>query len=134
MISSENFDDLNKLRDELHATAVDHGWWEPQYQTVALPLLGGPTKALVQRTFGDLMSLVHSEASEALEEHRNGHQETETYFSESGKPEGIPIELADVIIRVLDICGYYRIDIAEAMLVKARYNETRPYRHGEKAL
>ena len=48
------------------------------------------------------------------------------------KPEGIPSELADIIIRVLDICAYHGIDIAHAISDKMAYNETRPYRHGDK--
>lgn len=149
------FAGLNDLRDAVHQVALDKGWWEPQEQIVALPLQGGPVTALVQRTFGDLVSLVHSEASEALEEHRAGHVPTEVYFThptgevchdqecvalERGlldaevKPEGVPIELADVIIRVLDICGFYGIDIEEALRLKTAHNATRPYRHGGKKL
>jgi NTP pyrophosphatase (non-canonical NTP hydrolase) len=48
------------------------------------------------------------------------------------KPEGIPSELADVIIRVLDMCGALGIDIAAALADKMAFNETRPYRHGGK--
>lgn len=146
---------LNEWRDRVHETAVEKGWWEPQEQVVALPLQGGPITAMVPRSFGDLIALVHSEASEALEEHRNGHAPTEMYFPNAGahgpvassqkqevvwagsygwKPEGIPAELADVIIRVLDMAGYYGIDIDHAMLVKARYNEGREHRHGGKKL
>lgn len=49
-----------------------------------------------------------------------------------GKPEGIPTELADVIIRVLDYCGYAGIDIDAAISQKHEYNKSRPYRHGGK--
>lgn len=35
----------------------------------------------------------------------------ETYYGDDGKPEGIPSELADVILRILDMCAHYRIDI-----------------------
>jgi NTP pyrophosphatase (non-canonical NTP hydrolase) len=48
------------------------------------------------------------------------------------KPEGIPTELADIIIRVLDICANWGIDISAAIADKMAYNETRPYRHGGK--
>lgn len=50
------------------------------------------------------------------------------------KPEGIPSEMADVIIRVAHYCGANGIDLAEAVIEKAAYNATRPYKHGNKAL
>jgi NTP pyrophosphatase (non-canonical NTP hydrolase) len=51
---------------------------------------------------------------------------------EHGKPEGIPIELADVIIRICDTCGQYGIDLDRAIRLKMEYNKTRPYKHGKK--
>src|SRR6185369_7266774 len=48
------------------------------------------------------------------------------------KPEGIPSELADIIIRVLDIVAFHGIDIAAAIADKMAYNESRTYRHGGK--
>lgn len=50
----------------------------------------------------------------------------------SVKPEGIPTELADIIIRVLDVCAYLGIDIEDAIADKMNYNEHRPHRHGGK--
>jgi NTP pyrophosphatase (non-canonical NTP hydrolase) len=85
-------------------------------------------------TFGEMIALVHSELSEALEEHRAGRKASETYYRPDGKPEGIPSELADVVIRLLDICGYFNIDLEAALIEKMTYNEKRPYRHGGKKL
>lgn len=47
-------------------------------------------------------------------------------------PEGVPIELADTLIRVFDACHEWGIDIEEAMRIKMDFNETRPHRHGGK--
>lgn len=85
--------DLNKFAKEVHENAVKHGWWD------------------AERSFGEVIALIHSELSEALEEYRNGHAPTETYYSKGGKPEGIPSELADVVIRVLDWCGHENITL-----------------------
>ena len=50
------------------------------------------------RSFGTIIALIHSEASEALEEWRKGKTYEEVYYRESdGKPEGILFELADCI-------------------------------------
>lgn len=48
--------------------------------------------------------------------------------------EGVPSELADIVIRVLDLAEYYGIDMGEAIAQKHAYNLTRPYKHGGKKL
>lgn len=106
---------LNTMAFDINEWAIQKGWWEPA------------------KTFGELVALFHSEASEALEEFRNHHSPTEIYFKDN-KPEGIPIELADLIIRVLDTCGHYGIDIEHAIQVKHEFNLSRSHRHGGKAL
>lgn len=88
-------------------------------------------KDVDDRTFVEKLALVHSEISEALEEYRDGHLIDETYVKD-GKPEGVPIELADAVIRIFDIAGIYGIDIDAAITQKQTFNRTRPFRHGGK--
>lgn len=107
---------LNDFAREVHENAKSHGWWDEE------------------RSFGELIALCHSELSESLEEYRKGKGFCETYYSENGKPEGIPSELADVIIRVLDMCAHYGIDIEQILEVKHKFNITRPYKHGGKVI
>lgn len=45
------------------------------------------------------------------------------------KPEGIPIELADCLIRIFDLYGWYGIDMENALRVKMNFNGFRKYRH-----
>lgn len=104
---------LNELAEECHKTALEKGWWD---------------KA---NPFGQQMMNIIGEVSEAWEEYRNGY-DPDFIYNEDGKPEGIPIEFADAIIRLLDTCAYYDIDIEQAIKLKMAYNKTRPYRHGGK--
>lgn len=105
---------VNIMRNTVHNNAKEHGWHD------------------TPREFGTLCMLMVSEISEAFEEHREHRRPNEVY-EKNGKPEGIPIELADCIIRILDYCGAENIDIGEALEVKHKYNITRSYRHGNKA-
>lgn len=112
---------LNGWRDYCHQEARRNGWYD------AKPL---------GNTFGDNCALLHSEVSEAFEAYRDGASYTEnTYNQKKGnKPEGIPSEMADLFIRLMDVCGMYKIDITDAVVEKLNYNRTREKRHGGKLL
>lgn len=75
------------------------------------------------------LALVHSEVSEVLEAWRR--RKANFYIVEGNKPEGIGIELADIVIRVMHICGAMGINLEDMMERKMAYNETRPYKHGD---
>jgi len=103
-------DSLNYLSGMCHGIAKANGWYENQ------------------RNAPELLALIHSEVSECLEAYRDGDQM-------SGKVKGYretTVELADVIIRVLDMAAFYGMDIGGAVMAKVRYNQTRPHRHGGK--
>ena len=92
----------------------DKGWREPP------------------QSFGEFIALCHSELSEALEDYRAGHPESVDRVRDDGKLEGIPSELADVLIRIFSRCQMQSIDLGRALQQKAAYNVTRSHRHGGK--
>lgn len=107
---------LHELGQEIHENAVAHGFWE------------------TPRSFGEGIALIHSEVSEAFEAYRNSDVSISELYFEDEKPEGVPSEMADIIIRVLDECFYRGINIDHAVYEKMQYNKTRPFRHGGKVL
>ena len=94
------------------------------------------------RSFAEGIALMHSEVSEALEAWRSWKADDATELVNAGKvikedppkPEGVGSELADVLIRVLDECERWGIDLEAEYERKMAYNRTRPYKHGGKTL
>lgn len=105
---------MNALADEVHAIAKSKGFYEPP------------------PTVPERLCLIHSEVSEALEAYRDGAEGLT--LSDEGKPEGLASELADVVIRVLDMACYMGINIEQAIRLKIDYNRSRPFKHGRKVL
>lgn len=75
------------------------------------------------------IAMMHSELSEAFEEHRAGN---DTFYIKDGKPEGLLTELADAVIRVCVYCQEHGLDLPGAIRTKMAYNRTRPFKHGGK--
>lgn len=80
------------------------------------------------------LALISSEVTEAIEELRHGHTIDEQYFSAGDKPEGVPSELADIVIRTLDLADEAGIDLIDVILNKLAFNGTRGKMHGGKTV
>lgn len=121
---------INELAKEIHQNNIDKGFYEKE------------------KNIGEMLCLIHSEVSEALEADRKdnyrdknvveyvegmlktGYEFTEAYddFIKGSFEE----EMSDIVIRVMDMCAFKGIDLEAHIKAKMRYNSLRPYKHGKK--
>jgi NTP pyrophosphatase (non-canonical NTP hydrolase) len=71
-----------------------------------------------KRTEDEIYSLIIGELSEAIEASRDGYANDEIYYdvTEPGKHEGVPVELADCVIRIMDYTAREGIDIGDYII------------------
>ena len=103
---------LQSLRDiqkTLHQACVSAGWYTDLE-------LGVPVK----RNFGEVVALMHSELSEALEGWRKDLMDNHLPHRKS-----VEVELADAVYRILDTAEAEGLDIAGALAEKLIYNQQR---------
>jgi NTP pyrophosphatase (non-canonical NTP hydrolase) len=131
--------ELNKLRDAIHLNAKEKGFYDDD------------------RPFNiaEKLMLITSELSEALEADRKNRyarmdiflskintlnevysekviDSALKYFFEDHIKDTVEDELADALIRILDLCGALGIDIDKHVLYKRLYNSQRENKHGKK--
>ena len=125
---------INELCKEAHDNAVAKGFYERE------------------RGLPELAMLIVGELSEAVEAERMGERvvpdfqkvielfaKPETWESENAFNSyehiirgSIEEEIADTFIRLMDLCGFYGIDIDSAIKGKMIYNSKREKKHGKK--
>lgn len=97
--------EFGRLQQETYITSFQHGFQETEGNP-----LNVPTK----------IALIMSEGAEALEAHRQGYGHK------------LPDELADIVIRTMDLAESLQINLGEAILSKHEFNRDRPIKHGNK--
>jgi len=105
---------IDALQEKVYQANVASGWWT-NLQTGELKPKGDVTEILAK------LALVHSEVSEALEGVRKNLMDDKLPH----RPM-IEVELADAVIRILDLCGHEGYDLAGAIQEKLAYNAIRP--------
>lgn len=90
-----------------HLLSARSGWWdnaEPEDPA----------------TFATKIALIHSEVSEALEGGRKGLPDDHLPHRSAEE-----VEMADILIRVFDLAGARKLDLAGALIEKLAYNQLR---------
>lgn len=100
---------LQAAQQLAHKTATEAGWYRD-------PATGD----VVERNFGEVVALMHSELSEALEADRKGLMDDKL----THRP-GQEVEFADCVIRIMDTCAARGYDLAGAIIEKNRFNKNR---------
>jgi NTP pyrophosphatase (non-canonical NTP hydrolase) len=110
---------FDKITEHLHEIAVEKGFWDPVVSNVSQEQIDiFMTKQLM---------MIVSEAVEVMEAIRK-----------SKGPEAIADEMADILIRTLDLYAglvefeYTNVTLDEAFEKKTAFNKTRPEKHGVK--
>ena len=100
---------IAKMAGRVHHWARKKGFWD------------------ADRNQGELIALMHSELSEALEGLRHGDPPDQHCPGFSS----VEVELADCVIRILDYAAGHGVRLGEAICAKMDFNATRPRKHGK---
>lgn len=119
---------INELSKKIHQNAIDKGFFD------------------TEKNIGEMLCLIHSEVSEALEADRKDIYSTGNIFEVNGwtsdgefkesfkenVKDTFEDELADIMIRVMDLAAFKGVNLEEHIKAKMRFNSLREHKHGKK--
>ena len=112
---------LQELQYDIHENNVKAGWWTDLDSGIDLVQQARYGTRLGKAIVAEKLCLIHSEISEAMEGARKNLPDDKLPH----RPM-IEVELADAVIRILDLCGALNLDLDGAIKEKLIFNLTRP--------
>jgi hypothetical protein len=112
--SNDNLDhaaNINALCAEIHADNIAAGWWTD---------INTGESIVATRNVPEMLCLIHSEISEAMEGHRKDLQDDKLPHRKM-----MEVELADAVIRIFDLAGSRGYDLGGVIQEKRAFNKTR---------
>ena len=141
---------VNKLAKEIYDNAVAHGFDDNTVQIRGALVKADAHNDLIgafnNMVISQRIALIHSELSEAREALRKGKfADISLAYEQCQRTDGelcevcfeqyikntFEDEIADVIIRSLELCAMMSIDIDKHIELKMKYNANRPNKHGK---
>jgi len=111
---------IKTLVIEAHENAVNHGFWEDIADLQLLKTrFSHPAFKIDVNALSTRLMLIVGEAAEAQEGLRKNDRDN---FQE---------ELADICIRIFDLCGGLDVDLEKQIERKMAINKERPYKHNK---
>lgn len=109
--NSDHAANINSLVAEIHADNIAAGWWTD---------LATGASIIDTRNVPEMLCLIHSEISEAMEGHRKDLMDDKLPHRKM-----MEVELADAVIRIFDLAGSRGYDLGGAIQEKRAYNRNR---------
>ena len=100
---------LNVGSEQMYAANVKAGWYKSP-----------TTGRKIDRNVGEMLMLIVTEISEAMEGHRKSLADDKLPHRSM-----LEVELADAVIRIFDLAGYKGLDLGGALVEKILYNGQR---------
>lgn len=114
---------LNRLAEDIYEINESKGFWDEPYED------GNPL------TIAAKLLLIHDEVDEAGQVHRNSYDDSDEDPLSGMTPmqeDDFAEELADIIIRTLDLAAAYGLEIGDAVIHKIEKNQNRPHKHNKR--